>query len=95
MSSAAHRREKVAGQTHVQHLFNGDLHDRLAPSLYTFDLLLGNPFRNIPLHTEGAIQIAAHDPVLKLGGFGQHVDKLSSIFYSDQRNQYRLPYIRL
>jgi len=83
MSGAAHRREKVAGQAHVQHLFNGDLHNSPTPSLYAFQLLLGNPFRNIPLHTEGAIQISAHNPMLKLGGFGQHVDKLSSIFYSD------------
>tara|TARA_B100000809_G_C14660798_1_gene359497 strand:+ start:260 stop:511 length:252 start_codon:yes stop_codon:yes gene_type:complete len=83
MRSAAYRREKVAGQTHMQHLFDGDVQDCPAPPLHAVQLLLGNTFLNTLFHAEGAEQVAAHDSMFKLGSFRQHVNQLPSVLYPD------------
>jgi hypothetical protein len=67
----------------MQHLFNGDVQNRPAPPLHTAQLFLGNPLVNTPLHTVGAVEVAAHDAMFKLGGFGQHVDQLAPVLDPD------------
>ena len=71
----------------MQHFLNGNLEDSPSPPPYETQLLFGDALLDVTLHAEGSKQVAAHDPVLELCGFGEQVNQLGSVLDPDWRVQ--------
>jgi len=83
MRTYPNRRQQVARDGQMEHLLLGNHEDRGSPPLHRCELHGRQPLIDGALERERRKQVLAHERVLKLGGFAEHVDKRAAMLDDD------------